>query len=201
MGIGLRSRDAMAVSYTQLDVYKRQAVSACAKVTWVDVVAAETSEGLGSWLLWKYGDRFAFQRCNGGRARRIAAAGDGGATVKVLSMVHQWWLRQHDNLEKTMCYSNGRVQRWTAMSMAGLASSMAACGAREEVDGSAVIAGVKGGRCGMVREREEEKKLGSPYLLVCGDDRIRNIREQMMLQVDLVRHRAEARLDLGEGFS
>jgi len=32
---------------------------------------------------------------------------------------------------------------------------------------------------------------------VCGDDRIRDIREQTMLQVDLVRRRAEARLDLG----
>ena len=29
----------------------------------------------------------------------------------------------------------------------------------------------------------------SPHLLVCGDDRIRGIREQMMLQVDLVRPR------------
>jgi len=39
--------------------------------------------------------------------------------------------------------------------------------------------------------------VSSPYLLVCGDDRIRGIHEQMMLQVDLVRLRAEAGLDLG----
>jgi len=32
---------------------------------------------------------------------------------------------------------------------------------------------------------------------VCDDDRIRGIREQMMLQVDLVRLRAETVLDLG----
>ena len=34
----------------------------------------------------------------------------------------------------------------------------------------------------------------SPYLLVVGDDRVCGIREQMMLQVDLVRHRAGAGL-------
>ena len=43
--------------------------------------------------------------------------------------------------------------------------------------------------------------VSSPYLLVCDNDRIRGIREQMMLQVGLVRHRAGAGLDLGEGFS
>ena len=43
--------------------------------------------------------------------------------------------------------------------------------------------------------------VSSPYLLVCGNDRIRGIREQMMLQVSLVRHKAGAGLDLGEGFS
>jgi len=37
--------------------------------------------------------------------------------------------------------------------------------------------------------------VSSPYLLVCGDDRIRSIREQTMLQVDPVRLRAEAGLD------
>jgi len=37
--------------------------------------------------------------------------------------------------------------------------------------------------------------VSSPYLRVCGDDRIRSIREQMMLQVDLVRLRAGAGLD------
>jgi len=40
--------------------------------------------------------------------------------------------------------------------------------------------------------------LSSPYLLVFGDDRIRDIREQMVLQVDLVRHRAGAGLVLGQ---
>jgi len=39
--------------------------------------------------------------------------------------------------------------------------------------------------------------LSSPYLLVFGDDRVRGTREQMMLQVDLVRLRAEVELDLG----
>jgi len=38
----------------------------------------------------------------------------------------------------------------------------------------------------------------SPYLLVFGDDRIRGIREQMVLQVDLVRHRAGAGQVLGK---
>jgi len=37
-----------------------------------------------------------------------------------------------------------------------------------------------------------------PYLLVFGDDRIRGIREQMMLQVDLVGRRAVAGLVLGD---
>ena len=36
-----------------------------------------------------------------------------------------------------------------------------------------------------------------PYLLVFGDDRIRGIREQMVLQVDLVRRKAGAGLVLG----
>ena len=40
--------------------------------------------------------------------------------------------------------------------------------------------------------------LSSPYLLGFGDDCIRDIREQMVLQVDLVRHRAGARLVLGQ---
>jgi len=39
--------------------------------------------------------------------------------------------------------------------------------------------------------------ISSPYLLVFGDDRIRGIREQMMLQADLVRRRAGAGLVLG----
>jgi len=40
--------------------------------------------------------------------------------------------------------------------------------------------------------------VSSPYLLVFGDDRISGIREQMVLQVDLVRHRAGAGLVLGK---
>jgi len=40
--------------------------------------------------------------------------------------------------------------------------------------------------------------VSSPYLLVFGEDRIRSIREQMVLQVDLVRHRAGAGLVLGK---
>jgi len=36
--------------------------------------------------------------------------------------------------------------------------------------------------------------VSSPYLLVFGDDRVRGTREQMMLQVDLVRHRARVGL-------
>jgi len=32
--------------------------------------------------------------------------------------------------------------------------------------------------------------ISSPYLLVFGDNRARGIQEQMVLQVDLVRHRA-----------
>jgi len=42
--------------------------------------------------------------------------------------------------------------------------------------------------------------ISSPYLLVFGDDRVRGTRKQMMLQVDLVRHRAGAGLVLGEDF-
>ena len=37
--------------------------------------------------------------------------------------------------------------------------------------------------------------VSSPYLLVFGDDRVRDTREQMTLQVDLVRLRAGAGLD------
>ena len=40
--------------------------------------------------------------------------------------------------------------------------------------------------------------ISSPYLLVFGNDHIRGIREQMMLQVDLVRRRAGAGLVLGD---
>jgi len=40
--------------------------------------------------------------------------------------------------------------------------------------------------------------VSSPYLLVFGDDHIRGIRQQMVLQVDLVRHRAGAGLVLGK---
>jgi len=36
--------------------------------------------------------------------------------------------------------------------------------------------------------------VSSPYLLVFGDDCVRDIREQMMLQVDLVSRRVEAGL-------
>jgi len=36
--------------------------------------------------------------------------------------------------------------------------------------------------------------VSSPYLLVVGNDRVLGTREQMMLQVDQVRHRAGARL-------
>jgi len=39
--------------------------------------------------------------------------------------------------------------------------------------------------------------VSSPYLLVFGDDRVRGTRKQMMMQVDLVRHRAEAWASLG----
>ena len=42
--------------------------------------------------------------------------------------------------------------------------------------------------------------LSSPYLLVFGDDRVRGTREQMILQVDLVRHRVRAGLVLGGEF-
>jgi len=42
--------------------------------------------------------------------------------------------------------------------------------------------------------------VSSPYLLVFGDDRVCGTREQSMLQVDLVRHRAGARL-VGRGLS
>jgi len=37
----------------------------------------------------------------------------------------------------------------------------------------------------------------SPYLLVFDDDRVRGTREQMMVQVDLVRHRVGAWASLG----
>jgi len=39
--------------------------------------------------------------------------------------------------------------------------------------------------------------VSSPYLLAFGDDRIRGTREQMMLQVDLVRYKAGAWASLG----
>ena len=42
--------------------------------------------------------------------------------------------------------------------------------------------------------------ISSPYLLVFGDDRVRGTREQIMLQVDLVRHRAEVGLDWDKEF-
>jgi len=42
--------------------------------------------------------------------------------------------------------------------------------------------------------------VSSPYLLVFGDDRVRGTREQMILQVDLVRPRDGAGLVLGEDF-
>ena len=42
--------------------------------------------------------------------------------------------------------------------------------------------------------------VSSPYLLVFGDDRVCGTREQSMFQVDLVRHRAGARL-VGRGLS
>ena len=42
--------------------------------------------------------------------------------------------------------------------------------------------------------------VSSPYLLVFGDDRVRGTREQMMLQVDLVRPRTRAGLDREKRF-
>jgi len=42
--------------------------------------------------------------------------------------------------------------------------------------------------------------ISSRYLLVFGDDRVRDTREQSMLQVNLVRHRAGAGL-VGRGLS
>jgi len=42
--------------------------------------------------------------------------------------------------------------------------------------------------------------VSSPYLLVFGDDRVRGTRELLMLQVDLVRHRAGPGL-VGRGLS
>ena len=42
--------------------------------------------------------------------------------------------------------------------------------------------------------------VSSPYLLVFGNDRVRGTREQMILQVDLVRPRDGAGLVLGEIF-
>jgi len=41
----------------------------------------------------------------------------------------------------------------------------------------------------------------SPYLFVFGDDRVHGTRKYMMLQVDLVRHRAGAWARLGKEFS
>jgi len=43
--------------------------------------------------------------------------------------------------------------------------------------------------------------ISSPYLLVFGDDRVCGTREHMMLQVDLVRQRARARLGWDKEFS
>ena len=43
--------------------------------------------------------------------------------------------------------------------------------------------------------------VSSPYLLLFGNDRIRGTREQIMLQVDLVRHRTGAGLDWDKEFS
>ena len=40
--------------------------------------------------------------------------------------------------------------------------------------------------------------VSSPYLFVFDDDHVRGTWEQMMLQVDLVRHRARAGASLGE---
>ena len=40
--------------------------------------------------------------------------------------------------------------------------------------------------------------ISSPYLLVFGNDHVCSTLEQMMLQVDLVRHRAEAWASLGK---
>ena len=42
--------------------------------------------------------------------------------------------------------------------------------------------------------------VSSPYLLVFGDDRVRGTREQMMLQVDLVRLSSGAGKTHGNGF-
>jgi len=42
--------------------------------------------------------------------------------------------------------------------------------------------------------------VSSPYLFVFGDDRVCGTREQMMLQVDLVRHRVGAGASLREDF-
>jgi len=42
--------------------------------------------------------------------------------------------------------------------------------------------------------------ISSPYLLVFGDDCIRGTREQMILQVDLVKCRARAWASLGDFF-
>jgi len=39
--------------------------------------------------------------------------------------------------------------------------------------------------------------ISSPYLLVFGDDRVRGTREQMILQVVLVRHRLRAWASVG----
>jgi len=42
--------------------------------------------------------------------------------------------------------------------------------------------------------------VSSPYMLVLGDDRVHGTWEKMMLQVDLVRHRAGVGASLGEVF-
>jgi len=70
----------------------------------------------------------------GGCGNVGAGAAKDVGLFRLTQMVWQWKLRQHDDLEKTMCDGNGRVQQWTAMSMDGLASSMAACGARTVAD-------------------------------------------------------------------
>jgi len=42
--------------------------------------------------------------------------------------------------------------------------------------------------------------ISSPYLLVFGDNRVRGTREQMILQVVLVRHRLRAWASIGRRF-
>ncbi|QCD79449.1 hypothetical protein DEO72_LG1g3090 [Vigna unguiculata] len=70
----------------------------------------------------------------GGCGNVGADAAKDARLFRLTQMVWQWKLRQHDDLEKMMCDGNGRVQQWTAMSMAGLASSMAVCGVQTIVD-------------------------------------------------------------------